>query len=458
MRRWLAGLVLALLLFPVLAAAQGSGRPTTGSITTNGDVVSLETFGGASGTVRIEGTWTGTVQFEGCIVDCSASGNWFSLPVTPVAGGAAVTSATAVGTWTYGLPLSLVRVRASAAITGTATVRLLVTTARGSGLGLGAATNVPSYVTVASEATLLNERVLTAGTAISLVDGGAGSTITVANTGVTSAIGTAGQIAVSGATGAVTFSIPADASIATRLTVPTLRSADAAPTSLFLQPGDGTQSARPVVIGTDTDVPTDASLVAYLRYAGDETNSGLTIHNDVAGAAGAQIIAKKSRGGRNALAAVNASDRLFTYLVRGYDGTNFIDAGGFEFIVDGTPGANDMPGGVVFFVTPDGATSGTVRLKIGQAGNTDIGANQLILGAAIGSADVGVQRSAAGVLKVTDAAAGSGALLAGHLTATGATVILSGVAAGAAGSKKVLCIDDSTGELFKSSSDTACAN
>jgi len=65
-----------------------------------------------------------------------------------------------------------------------------------------------TYVTLSTNSTLTNERVLTAGTAISLVDNGAGSTVVVNNIGVTSAIGTANQVSVSGATGAVTFSTP----------------------------------------------------------------------------------------------------------------------------------------------------------------------------------------------------------------------------------------------------------
>lgn len=64
------------------------------------------------------------------------------------------------------------------------------------------------YVTLATDATLTNERVLTAGTAISITDAGAGSTVTIANTGVTALAGTANQITASAATGSVTLSFP----------------------------------------------------------------------------------------------------------------------------------------------------------------------------------------------------------------------------------------------------------
>lgn len=50
------------------------------------------------------------------------------------------------------------------------------------GGGGGAPTNA-TYVTLSNDATLTNERVLTAGTGISIVDGGAGSTITISASG-----------------------------------------------------------------------------------------------------------------------------------------------------------------------------------------------------------------------------------------------------------------------------------
>lgn len=72
----------------------------------------------------------------------------------------------------------------------------------------GGAPEGASYLTLGTNATLTDERVLTAGTAIQFTDNGAGSTLVVANTGVTSITGTANQVIASGATGAVTLSLP----------------------------------------------------------------------------------------------------------------------------------------------------------------------------------------------------------------------------------------------------------
>jgi len=74
------------------------------------------------------------------------------------------------------------------------------------GGGSGGAPTDAEYVVMALNGTLTNERVLTAGTGISLTDGGAGSTATITNTGVTSNVAGTG-ISVSSATGASTLSL-----------------------------------------------------------------------------------------------------------------------------------------------------------------------------------------------------------------------------------------------------------
>ena len=58
----------------------------------------------------------------------------------------------------------------------------------------------------------------------------------------------------------------------------------------------------------------------------------------------------------------------------GFDGTNYINGASISAAVDGTPGANDMPGRLVFSTTADGASSPTERMRITSAGNVGIGA------------------------------------------------------------------------------------
>src|SRR5882724_7244472 len=114
LRRCLALALLALLLCAPAARA-GSDRKT-GNIVNNGDIVQFQALSATMGAIQVSGTFTGTISFE-----CSIDGtNWTALSVTPVGGGAAVTSATAVGTWSFSGALAVVRTRASASMTGTA--------------------------------------------------------------------------------------------------------------------------------------------------------------------------------------------------------------------------------------------------------------------------------------------------------------------------------------------------
>ena len=52
----------------------------------------------------------------------------------------------------------------------------------------------------------------------------------------------------------------------------------------------------------------------------------------------------------------------------GSDGTTFINGACIAAAVDGTPGANDMPGRLTFSTTADGASSPTERMRITSAG------------------------------------------------------------------------------------------
>ena len=65
-------------------------------------------------------------------------------------------------------------------------------------------------------------------------------------------------------------------------------------------------------------------------------------------------------------AAINST--LGVYNFNGFDGFFYTTAAQISAAVDGTPGANDMPGRLVFATTADGASSPTERLRITSAG------------------------------------------------------------------------------------------
>jgi hypothetical protein len=69
---------------------------------------------------------------------------------------------------------------------------------------------------------------------------------------------------------------------------------------------------------------------------------------------------------------VQSGDSLGLLTFDGSDGTSFIEAASITAQVDGTPGANDMPGRLVFSVTSDGASSPTARMEIKNNGTTGV--------------------------------------------------------------------------------------
>ena len=77
------------------------------------------------------------------------------------------------------------------------------------------------------------------------------------------------------------------------------------------------------------------------------------------------LILAKNRGatvGSNTV--VQDGDDLGSIEFLGSDGTEFVQAASIKAEVDGTPGANDMPGRLVMSVTLDGASSPTEALRI----------------------------------------------------------------------------------------------
>lgn len=95
------------------------------------------------------------------------------------------------------------------------------------------------------------------------------------------------------------------------------------------------------------------------HYGGDVNAPTLTVN--------------KSRGNLGAADVVVSGDTLYTLTVTGYDGSAFQSAASIAAFVDGTPGANDMPGRLTFSTTPDGMNALVERMRINNAGNVGIG-------------------------------------------------------------------------------------
>ena len=86
------------------------------------------------------------------------------------------------------------------------------------------------------------------------------------------------------------------------------------------------------------------------------------------------IALQRSRNGTvGSHTVVSNGDVLGGIQFNGSDGDSFESGASIKAEVDGTPGANDMPGRLVFSTTADGAASPTERFRIGSAGQLGIG-------------------------------------------------------------------------------------
>jgi hypothetical protein len=93
--------------------------------------------------------------------------------------------------------------------------------------------------------------------------------------------------------------------------------------------------------------------------------AGMLLYGNENGIYGANLSLGKSRGtsiGSDTI--VQSGDYLGTISFLGSDGSNEIRGAEISAFVDGTPGANDMPGRLVFSTTADGASSPTERFRL----------------------------------------------------------------------------------------------
>jgi hypothetical protein len=99
----------------------------------------------------------------------------------------------------------------------------------------------------------------------------------------------------------------------------------------------------------------------------EKASLGLT--NNENSAEGVALMLGKTRGasiGSNTV--VSSGDVLGKVIFLGADGSALRASAEITAFVDGTPGANDMPGRLVFSTTPDGAAAPVERMRISQSG------------------------------------------------------------------------------------------
>ena len=99
------------------------------------------------------------------------------------------------------------------------------------------------------------------------------------------------------------------------------------------------------------------------------TSSSSQIRFTASASGPTHVLAKSRNGTAGSKTIVQDDDNLGEIQFRGDDGVDYLSiAASIKAEVDGTPGAGDMPGRLVFSTTADGAESATERLRIDTTG------------------------------------------------------------------------------------------
>ena len=128
-----------------------------------------------------------------------------------------------------------------------------------------------------------------------------------------------------------------------------------------------------IYIGHDADQAYDAGFTPAVQIAqvGNTVYGGIGMAHYSNDAEGAVLIMGSGRATSvTGTTIVADGDTLGRIEFQGQDGGDFETGASIFGEVDGTPGANDMPGRLVFKTTADGAHSATEKMRISNAGKT----------------------------------------------------------------------------------------
>jgi hypothetical protein len=125
-------------------------------------------------------------------------------------------------------------------------------------------------------------------------------------------------------------------------------------------------SSGRLLVGTSTSVATGSIGPALVQIA---SSLPLAVRRNENTASASAIVLGKNRGSEGTFIIVQNNDQVGQIRFAASDGTDLETvAASITAEVDGIPGANDMPGRLVFSVTANGAASPTERLRITNAG------------------------------------------------------------------------------------------
>ena len=113
--------------------------------------------------------------------------------------------------------------------------------------------------------------------------------------------------------------------------------------------------------------------------SGDSRRIAVIGSDNTAQSGGGLLLAHQRSGSIGGNTILQSGDDIGVVTFQGNDGTDFVEAAVIEAEVDGTPGADDMPGRLVFSTTADAAATPTERMRIGNAGNILMGTSSAII-------------------------------------------------------------------------------
>ena len=159
-------------------------------------------------------------------------------------------------------------------------------------------------------------------------------------------------------------------------------------------------SSQRLLVGTSSSRSIGGNTQKIFQIEGTDAQSGISITRNSATNTASMLSFGKSRGTSNGTSTiVQDDDQLGRINFAGADGTDTVtEAAKIEAFVDGTPGANDMPGRLVFSTTADGADASTTRLTIDSSGRLLLGttteghaaADELTISNTTSGADMGI--------------------------------------------------------------------
>ncbi len=133
----------------------------------------------------------------------------------------------------------------------------------------------------------------------------------------------------------------------------------------------GTNTARTAVFFNGDANSNPLTQIEQSGVGGASAGAALSVvRNTTTPGGGAYIVLAKSAGSSNgSVSALSNGDVVGLLTFQAADGTDFVECAQIKSEVDGTPGANDMPGRLVFSTTADGASSPTERMRLASNGD-----------------------------------------------------------------------------------------